>query len=366
MRLSTTISVYTGRQFLGAFFAVLAVFLALILMLDVIELLRRAASRETVTFAAIIELAMMKLPHMGQQTFPFAVLFGGMAAFWRLARSHELEVTRAAGVSAWQFLMPTLLLAFALGLFKIGAFNPLASIMLGRFELLEARYFKGQTSALAISESGLWLRQGDANGQSVIHAQSILQQDSEVELHRASVFLYQGNDHFTGRVEAARGSLEEGHWRFDDVWILKPEESPVHRKVYRMATDLTLSRIQNNFAPPETMSFWSLPSFIDTLERAGFSATRHRLHWHSLLATPLLMCAMVLIAATFTLRHPRRGGGGYVLLGGILTGFVLYFLSDLVFALGASDSIPVVLAAWTPSGVATLLGLAMLLHLEDG
>ena len=114
------------------------------------------------------------------------------------------------------------------------------------------------------------------------------------------------------------------------------------------------------------MSFWALPGFIDTLEQAGFSALRHRLHWHALLAAPLLMCAMVLIAATFTLRHTRRGGTVFVIVGGVLTGFVLYFFSDVVFALGLSDSIPVALAAWTPSGVSTLLGLAMLFHLEDG
>ena len=76
--------------------------------------------------------------------------------------------------------------------------------------------------------------------------------------------------------------------------------------------------------------------------------------------------AMVLIAATFTLRHARQGGGSYVIGGGVLTGFVLYFFSDIVFALGLSDSIPATLAAWTPAGVATLLGLATLLHLEDG
>ena len=78
------------------------------------------------------------------------------------------------------------------------------------------------------------------------------------------------------------------------------------------------------------------------------------------------MCAMVLIAATFTLRQTRRGGTTYIVSGGVLTGFVLYFFSDIVFALGLSDSIPVLLAAWTPSGVATMLGAAMLLHLEDG
>ena len=75
---------------------------------------------------------------------------------------------------------------------------------------------------------------------------------------------------------------------------------------------------------------------------------------------------MVLIAATFTLRHARRGGTTFVVATGVLAGFVFYLFSDLVLALGLSDSIPVTLAAWTPSGVTTLLGLAMLLHMEDG
>jgi len=145
-----------------------------------------------------------------------------------------------------------------------------------------------------------------------------------------------------------------------------PEEPPRLEKDYWLATDLTLNRIQDSFAPPETMSFWDLPSFIGTLEKAGFTAVRHRLYWHSLLASPLMMCAMVLIAATFTLRYTRQGGGVFVIGAGVLTGFILYLFTDIVFALGLSDSIPVTLAAWTPAGVATLLGLATLLHLEDG
>ena len=75
---------------------------------------------------------------------------------------------------------------------------------------------------------------------------------------------------------------------------------------------------------------------------------------------------MVLIAATFSLRLTRRGGTGLLVLGGLIAGFLLFFLTDVVLALGMSGSIPVILAAWAPAGVFTLLGLAMLLHLEDG
>ncbi len=366
MRFSLTLSSYVGRHFLVGFLAVFFVFVSLIFLFDVIELLRRSATKADVPFQAVLEMALLKLPHMGQEIFPFAVLFGGMAAFWRLTRSHELVVTRAAGVSAWQFLTPALMLAFLLGLMQIMAINPLASATLSRFERLEAVHLKGQKSALAISESGLWLRQAYKNGQAVVHAERVFQQGVEVELGSVVVYIYKGTDQFVGRIDAESANLEDGFWHMYEATIFQPEKPSSYEKEYWLETDLTLTRIQDSFAPPETMSFWDLPGFIHTLEAAGFSGVRHRLHWHSLLAAPLLMCAMVLIAATFTLRHTRRGGTTFIIGAGVMTGFILYFFSDVVFALGLSDSIPVTLAAWTPSGVATLLGVAMLLHLEDG
>lgn len=359
-------SLYIGRQFIVSFLAIFTILLTLILLVDLIELLRRAASKPNVNFPLVIEMAVLRLPHVGQQLFPFAILFGGMAAFWRLTRSHELVVSRAAGVSAWQFLLPVLAIAFTLGVAKIALINPLASVMLTRFERVEAAVFKGQKSFLAISNSGLWLRQSDGTDQSVIHSKNVLQQGNDVELGLVNVFIYKGADEFIRRLDADSAILEDGFWHLRDVWVHEPDVPSRHEKEYWLETDLTLGSIQDNFARPETMSFWDLPAFIKALEESGFSAVRHRLHWHSQLANPLLMCAMVLIAATFTLRQSRRGGTIFVVSGGVLTGFILYFFSNMVFALGLSDSIPVTLAAWTPSGVTTLLGLAMLLHLEDG
>ncbi|MHA1597360.1 MAG: LPS export ABC transporter permease LptG [Alphaproteobacteria bacterium] len=366
MRLSTTMSLYIGKQFMFSFLAIFSGLLVLILLIDSIELLRRASSKPDVGISMVLEMAALKLPHMGQQIFPFAVLFGSMTVFWRLTRTHELVVSRAAGVSAWQFLLPVLVLAFTLGIIKVAVLNPLSSATLTRYERLDGAAFKGQANFLALSGSGLWLRQSNGTDQSVIHATSVLQQDKDVTLSGVTVFMYEGADKFIKRIDADSAELEDGFWHMRSVWLHVPDQPSRFDKEFWLETDLTLGSIQDNFAPPETMSFWDLPGFIDTLDAAGFSALRHRLHLHSLLASPLLMCAMVLIAATFTLRHSRRGGTIYVVSGGVLTGFLLYFFSDVVFALGLSDSIPVILAAWTPSGVTTLLGLAMLLHLEDG
>lgn len=366
MRLSSTLSIYIGRTYLFHFGVVLSLFLFLIFMFDGVELMRRASGRPEVSFGIIIEMALLKLPHMGQQTFPFAVLFASMATFWRLTRSHELVVTRAAGVSAWQFLLPVLTLTLVLGAIRVTALNPISSTLLARFERIEGVLLKGHQSALALSGGGLWLRQAGGAGQAVVRANSISLVGAEVELKGVVVFSYQGADRFFERIDAESARLRPGFWLLRNAWIHRPELPRRFEKEHLLETDLTLTKIQDSFAAPETMSFWDLPGFIETLRAAGFSGLRHRLHLHGLLAAPFLMMAMVLLGAIFTLRHTRRGGTTIIVSAGVMIGFLVYFLSDVVFALGLSNSIPVILAAWTPAGVTSLLGASLLLHLEDG
>ena len=366
MRLPLILSFYVSRQFLISFVTIFCIFLLLIFLIDTVELLRRSTSKSNITFGHVLQMAVYRLPFMGQETSTFAILFGGMVAFWRLTRSRELVIARAAGISAWQVLLPLLLLAMFLGILQISVLNPLASATLTRYKSLEAIYLKGNKNLLELSGGGLWLRQANSDGQSVIHSESIMQNKSEIVLNQVSIFMYQGKDKFHRRIDAKEGQLKKGHWNLTKVSINQPEHQTLFYKNYQLPTDLTVEKIQNGFAPPETMSFWALPNFIKRLEEAGFSAIRHRLRWHSLLSTPFLMCAMILIAATFTLRPSRQGTPTLIIIGGILTGFILYLFSDIVFALGLSDSIPVTLAAWSPSGVANLLGISMLLHLEDG
>jgi lipopolysaccharide export system permease protein len=273
-------------------------------------------------------------------------------------------VARSAGVSVWQFLVPVLALALVLGAFTVTVFNPMAAAMVSRYEQMDAKYLGGKSSLLALSQTGIWLRQGDGDTQSVVHARRI-DQDT-VTLHEVIIFTFQADDQFVGRIDAKEAVLEEGTWQLHGAVITGPDQRAVFHDVYQLPTSLTFDQIEDSFAPPETLSFWALPGFIRVLEASGFSTVAHRLHWHSLLAGPLLLCAMVLIAATFSLRFRRRGGTWILVGAAIMTGFMLYFMSDLVLALGLSGKIPVVLAAWTPAGIFALIGVASLFHLEDG
>lgn len=364
LRLSATLTSYVARQFIFRFFTFFLVLVGIIILVSIVDLLDRMATKDNVGLTVVIEMAFLKLPFLSQEVMPFTVLFAAMATFWRLTRSNEVVVTRAAGVSVWQFLLPVVAVAVLAGVFTVTIMNPLSSVLLARFEQLESRYVKNQTSFLTVSESGLWLRQADPDGQSVIHAQRV-SKDSTA-LKDVIIFRLGDDDRFEGRIDARRATLQDGHWLIRDAWLSNPGKVSVFQERMELPTDLTMEKIQESFAPPETISFWSLPSFIQLLERSGFSAQRHKLQLHRLLAMPLLYAAMVLVAATFSLRPQRRGKVVALILTGVGAGFLLYFLSNFVFALGLSAKIPVILAGWTPAGVSMMLGIAMLLHLEDG
>lgn len=364
MRLGATLALYFGRQFLIGVGGVVLLLGLLAFVIDFVELARRAASREDAGTGLALAMAALRVPFLMQKVIPFAILFGTMFCYTRLTRTHELVVARASGVSAWQFLLPALALAGLLGVFVVAVFNPLSSTLVKRFEWLEARHLEGHSSLLDVSRSGLWLREGNPNGQVVIHARRVAEQG--VELRDAIFILFDGSDRFVRRIDAEVARLEPGTWRLTDVILTAPDTPAVRRAHDALPTTLTRGRIEESFAAPETMSFWQIPGFVDRLEAAGFSGLRHRLYWHATLSGPLLLLAMVLVGTAFSLRLTRRGGTSALMVGGLIAGFALYFLSDVTRALGLSGGLPPVLAAWAPAVAATLAGLTLLVHLEEG
>jgi lipopolysaccharide export system permease protein len=365
-----TLGGYIARLFGFWFVAVFAAIAGIVYLFDSIELLRRS-QRVEIPMALLLQLSALKLPQLLMELFPFVVLFAAMLCFWRLARSHELTVVRASGVSVWQFLAPVLALALLIGAARVGIVNPLSAALYARHEILEAEIFQGRSSQMAVAQNGFWLRQAGSEGNAVIHALRVASE--RMELFDVIIWTFERpqptgehTDRYTGRIDARTARLEAGAWILSDAAISLPDRPPRRESSYRLPTEMTAEQIQDAFAAPETISFWELPGFIRTLENAGFSARRHLLHYHRLLASPLLLLAMILVAATVSLRPPRRGGTLVMVVIGIAAGFLLYFTSNLVAALGLSRAIPIHLAAWAPAAVMLLLGVTLLLHQEDG
>jgi lipopolysaccharide export system permease protein len=237
--------------------------------------------------------------------------------------------------------------------------------MLGRFEQLESRYLQGRASLIEVGRSGIWLSQvEEGGGQALIRAETIV--GPERELRPITILVLRDFSRIALRIEGAGGVLENGQWRIRDAWIDRDGAPPERVAEYRLPSDLTMDRIESSFAPPETIGFWDLPAFIEQLEAAGLSGLRHRLYYQSMLSQPVVFATMVLFAAIFTLRMSRRGSTLFMIICGIVAGFLLFLVRDVVLALGGSQTLPVVVAAWAPALASLLIATAAILHLEDG
>lgn len=357
-----TFSRYVTARFLGAVAAVFFGIFTLVVMIDYIELTRRAASVPNVPAWIVAATSLYRVPQITERLLPFSILIGAMICYLGLSRRNELVIARAAGMSAWQFVAPAVLAALAIGITAVVIYNPLAATLGERSKQIEERIFGSESGRTGGTR--FWVRQRSGDAQSILHANS--SRDQGASLAGITVFVFDLRDRFTERIEADAAKLESGHWRLDNARIYTTSAPPREASGYRLATSLTAEQVRESFATPETVSFWQLPTYIELAERAGLAAAGYRIQYQNLLARPFLLAAMVLLASAVSLRFFRFGGVQRMVLYGVGAGFLLYVMSKVTEDLSRAELMHPVAAAWLPVVAGTLTGVVALLFQEDG
>ncbi len=359
---------YFARRFAWSFAATFGAFFLLMLLIDLVEQLRRFGGEAP--FADLLRLSLLGLPDGLYSILPLIMVLATIAMFLGMARSSEMVVTRAAGRSALRALVAPIVVALTIGILAVAILNPIVAATSKEAETREAELRSGGPSVLSISASGLWLRQGDDSSQTVIRAARTNLDGTQLQNVTFITFTPEGGP--TRRIEAATAQLTTGAWDLTDAkaWPLDgagvAEALATEHDTLRIPSTLTADEIRDSFGTPSSIPIWELPAFIDRLEVAGFSATRHQVWLQMELALPAFLLAMLLIGAGFTMRHQRGGRTGVMVLTAILLCFGLFFIRNFAQILGENGQIPAMLAAWAPplAGIGASLGL--LLHLEDG
>ncbi len=222
MAFAITLSLYVSRVFSIAVLNMLAGLSGLVALFDFIELLRRSATKPDATFAIVTEIAGLRLPWVAMQILPFAVLLGGILAFWRLTRSSELIVARAAGVSAWQFLTGPIFCAVLFGAFATTVVSPVSAVMRAQAESLDDTYLRVGNGPLSVNGGQLWLRQSDhgygPNGVAFLHALDGRPGGRRAaRARRERVPARTARTGCIARLEASRARLGLGTWILDDA-----------------------------------------------------------------------------------------------------------------------------------------------------
>lgn len=367
MKPNSILGSYLIKQTILSFLYVLAVICAIIMMFDMIEILRRTSGRHEVSVGFLLQYVIAKLPETVDKVIPFIVMVATMITFWKISKTNEFVIIRAAGVSIWGVLTPVLLAVFAIGMFWVAVINPISAKLFEVKETLSYRLKTDNPNAFLFSNKGLWIREG--KGQDVvaiINANGLNLQDDVLWLQDVSIMETDEKMQVIRRIEAFVATLEDGVLNLKDVRIYKSGQKAEIINSLAYQTEMNLQRIKDNFVDPEAISIWNLPDTIRFYETSGFSVLRYQMRYLSLLALPFLLMAMVLVAGIFSLKASQRQGGVlWMIIFGIVTGFAVYFTSQVISAFGINAYIPVWFAVWAPAIVVASLSVSVYLHREE-
>lgn len=357
---------YVLRRFIAMFLQVTAIFFGILLLIGTVDELSSLQHGEGVAHAAY--LGLLGQSHDFYRILPLITIIAAVSLFMGMSKSSELVVVRAAGRSGLAFLLAPVCGAALIGAVAVSLFDPMiaATSKLYRTE----KQNNGGEPVVAMVGDSIWLRQGDAEQQSVIKAKNV--SEDGLTFENVTFFSLDAQGNPLSRIEAARVELTPKAWVLTGAkrWDLTATNPQMGENNLvdgtKIPTDLTKDRLNRGFGSASDVGFWSLPSTIKDLEKSGFSARGHRVWLQIELALPLTLVVMVLVAAGFTMRHVRTGNTGKMVLFALLAGFAIFFLRNFAQVLGQNGQIPALLAAWGPTVGAAMIALSLLLHLEDG
>lgn len=364
MQRPATLRRYIARRFLMMIIGTFLLLGVLIFMIDIVELLRQAGKYGRVPTVKIAWMALLRLPAYTEILLPFCVLVGAIGTLLLLNRKSELAVMRAAGMSAWQFLRPGLIVAAIFGIFAVVAYNPLAAWARQESERLFAEAFGREATVLRAGSAGAWLRQDGSDGASVLNAGSA--SGNGRTLTSVMFIQFDRSGGFLERVDGSRATLQDGFWQIENAVVSRVAREPETFDVYNVSTYLTPDRVADALGTALTLSVWDLPGLIEVTEKAGLSSARFRVQYEMLLSRPFLLIVMILLAATVSLRSFRSGGIQTMVVTGMLGGFGFFLSAEISRQAGMAGLVPPSLAIWVPALAAACAALTVLLHQEDG
>jgi lipopolysaccharide export system permease protein len=363
-RLNTLLFSYLAWEFLKKLALIFCLLMGIVYLFEAIEWFNRADDNDPVTPFLMFEMAFYKLPQVGHEIVPFIVFFAAIAVLRSLSDRHELVILRASGLSVWQFLIPLLCTTLVVSLLYIMAFHPVFASMMSRYERMNNFYFGDGRETITRIGDGLWLRQEDETGNFILKAEDL--NARKWIMKDVVVFFFDEANQHSQRIDAATAQLGDGEWVFSDVSVHQTDTEPRLLPILRLTTTLTPQTIQESFTAPQSISFWRLPGFITDLQPTGLDIMPLRSYYQSLLSQPLLVMAMVFLAAVIALKTDRMTKMFPIIAYALAATAAVFFISNFLMTLARGYEIPLILAVWSTPVLILLFSVYFLSHKEDG
>ncbi len=270
---------------------------------------------------------------------PLAIFMGTLFASYILTKSSENIIIASAGLSPYQANKPFLLGALIIGIFTTTLINPY-TINLSSQNI--------SAENLKLVNDTIWIRETNDTGTITMSAQDVIVLDNELIFNDTILYKQGINQELENRIEAKKITLSDSGLYTENADIYNIQGNKINGP-WEMKTLLNPQTVLDRYLQADQISFWKLPTFIKKMYDIGAPVRTHLVQFWTLLFLPLTLIAMTLLGVAFSQTKQRRNYSFGLKFGlGIISCFVLYFITNLFNTLGATGALPSLLAVIAP------------------
>ncbi|MGE0409499.1 MAG: LPS export ABC transporter permease LptG [Amphiplicatus sp.] len=352
---------YVGLQFILRFLALLAFFVIVLQMLDLLNESKTIMAPDGAGWRSLVKYMSLRAPQIVSQFTPFAALLAVVVTLSMLNIRNEITVMRAAGMSVHRVLFP------------IGCVC--AAIAFAHFAFQEAVVIKAteRLDYWAVNDYATDLPQDTdtrtnvrlAQDGAFLHADSAARVGNGVWLNGVTIDFLTPAGLIEGASEARAARYEEGRWRLFDVRSFDVGTLAVTREASRdWLTTLDPELLFALSLNPDRTPLAELWRKIGQLRADGADARGATTSFLSRFSRPLATLAMPLLGAVAGFGVRRQGAQLQRAVIGAALGFSYFVIENLMLALGKLGAAPAMLGAFFPLALFLVVGFSLLLAME--
>jgi len=304
----------------------------------------------------IVQYTILGIPKTLYEVFPMAALIGSILGLSVLAKSSELIVMRAAGVSVQRIVGSVLKVGVVLALFAM-----LMGEIISPFTETKAQKIRNesiQTNIGKESNTGVWMRDDNT----YVNIGEVL---PDLTLLQLKIFEFD-----TGNALRFLSIAEQGQYLQDTQrWVLQGLKRTMIGDESSAADEVTAAYWSTVVSPeilrvfmiqPDQLSVWQLSRYINHLQSNKQDTASYELAYWSKLVTPFATAVMLILAVPFVFKEARSGSLGRSLFSGIMIGLGFFILNRAFTYFVPLFSIPPFLGAVLPTLLVCLLSVFMI------
>jgi lipopolysaccharide export system permease protein len=309
----------------------------------------------TYTLTDALMFVGLNLPKYAFDMLPIAALIGALLALGNLARSMELIVVRAAGVSVARIAMWVVGAGVILMLLT-GILGELVAPQMEQYSRRMKTFEKYHDYSLAGNRSA-WAK----DGETIV---SVGQQSGDNRYGGVYVFNFDQQHRLRSVGRASNASIDANNvWRLENYRESRFEENrvvPNGPSTTQMRTRLSPEFLGLAVLDPESLPGMGLLSYIRHLKENGLDARAYETAFWARIARTVAVAIIVVLAVPFAFGPMRSTGTGARTVVGIMIGVVFFLLAKMLESGGAVFDLPPIAIAWLPTALlAVITGIAV-------